>query len=137
MRFAWDFETGASDIAARITDAGGGFCAAGAARGGSTSAPTIAPGSIFRGFCAAGAARAGCPASRGAGMPGRAIAGAAPWFFGPGLCPLGAGIAGWLPGAIGLCCCGGAMACAGTAPYWLRAGGACCPPAGGWPYGWP
>jgi len=112
LRFAWDFETGASDCAARITDAGGGFCAA-------------------------GAARAGCPASRGAGMPGRAIAGAAPWFFGPGLCPLGAGIAGWLPGAIGLCCCGGAMACAGTAPYWLRAGGACCPPAGGWPYGWP
>ena len=137
MRFACDFETGASDCAARITDAGGGFCAAGAARGGSTSVPTIAPGSIFRGFCGAGAARAGCPASRGAGTPGRAVAGAAPWFFGPGLCPLGAGIAGWLPGAIGLCCCGGAMACAGTAPYWLRAGGACCWPAGGWPYGWP
>ena len=97
LRFACDFDTGAPDCAARITDAGGGATTAGAAaRGGSTSDPTIAPGSAFRGFCAAGGARAGCPATRGVGMSGRAIAGAAPGFpfFGPGLCPLGAGIAG-------------------------------------------
>ena len=72
MRFAWDFETGASDCAARITDAGG-FLRRGRRARGSTSAPTIAPGSIFRGFLRRGRRARGLP-----GEPRRGHAGPRP-----------------------------------------------------------
>ena len=71
------------DCAARITDAGG--FSPRAPRAGSTSAPTIAPGSIFRGFWPR------APRARAARRPRRGHAGprppAPPWFFGPGSVP--------------------------------------------------
>ena len=123
-------ETGASDCGARITDAGGFLRRGRRARGSATSRRSRRGASS--GFLRA-APRARLPGEPRRGHAGPAVAGAPP-FFGPGLCPLGAGIAAWLPGAIGLllrrpACAGGTVPVARGRRLLLA--------AGGWPYGWP